>query len=542
MASHRALTLVVVASLIVACDPTPRSGPPDAGVEKDTLTIQGRLIDAPASHAEIVATVGAETYRATADAEGRFSLDIVRPRTAPSSHWVILTASGTGAQPMVLKASLGEISQLLAAAGADGVLTRQEHSNAYLTHLTTAQYALLTQAHGGTPPSNLADARAAEKQVDPEQLLQRAAVLKLVTNDPARYPLPAGVASPLSLVQELDAYQHFLTQHSAAVEAAQTSLLADSDTLALFQSAELPSAYDVVDGTRRGFLPGAGARIVLSPAGSGEYLDTAGRHPFTWSVASGALELSFSPPLTEKSYLLSSECPQQVQVELTFTIHQHRYMLLADGAYVEQAHLTRSGEKSYARCGDGSQIPSSPEVRYSTTPLRNVDRLPRLPLTSAQFSEKTWAMDQYFQYGPTELLTDLVTFAANGTGSSLRAGTTFDWQIADGKLVMTYADGSTHHFEWMESLAPVEAFFSQRIDPTGRLSSARYNIALPRRTTAAFTPELLTNASGTYWQTGFPLWRTSSWQGHALEWRGRFGFDLRGDFSAERLNFGPLAG
>jgi hypothetical protein len=516
------------------------NGGTDGGVVTSKLTIQGRVIDAPAAQAEITATVGPESYGTTADSEGRFSLDIVRPQTAPASSWVILTARATGSLPVVLKASLGEIGQLVTAAGADGVLTRQEHNNAYLTHLTTAQYALLSEANGGTPPAASAEQRAAEKEVDSGRLLEKAAVLKLVTTDPARYPLPAGTSSTLALVQNLEAYRRFVTQHSAAVEAAQAPLVADTDTVALFRSADVPSAYYLVDGVREGFMPRGGSKLVLRPAGSGDYLDKQGKHPFTWSLSSGVLVLSFSPPLIEKSYPYLEQCPDQGQVETTFNIIEHRYKLIADGASVEQAHLTRLGLTTYAQCEDGTQIPSSSETQTSSTPLRNADLQPALSLTAAQFAGVSWGMDQYFQYGDAEqvgLVTDLVTFAGNATGSSRRSGATFTWQVSNGKLVLTYPDGAKHQVEWVESLPPIQEFFSERTDSTGRVLSASYNGAIARRPAAAFTPGLLITAAGTYWQTGVNSWRTAWWQGDELNWPFRFGFDLRAASAADRIEF-----
>jgi len=551
-----ALSFVLIASVALACDPDPDPGPNDAGPDQtdggsnpgtgdagvvmDTLTIQGRVIDAPGAQAEITATVGTETHVATAGADGSFSLNIVRPSTASATSWVILTARATGAHPVVLKASMGEIGQLTAAAGSDRVLTRQEHNNTYLTHLTTAQYALLTESHGGTPPMTRADTRAAEKEIDSRKVLQGAAVLKLVTNEPARYPLPAGVTSTLALVQNLEAYKRFVTQHAAAVEAAETPLLADPDTVAQFKLAEVPSAYYAVDGTRDGYLPRGGAKIVLRLAGTGDYLNDKGKHPFTWSVTSGALVLNFSPPMTEKTYPYVEQCPEQGQLETTFHIQQNRYKLLADGAYVEQAQLTRSGERTYAECINGTQLPPSALVESVTTPLRNADQLPSLTLTSAQFAGVIWGIDQYFQYGPANemgLATDLVSFAGNATGSGRQSGTSFTWQVTNGRLVLTYPDGSRHQFEWLESRPPLEAFFSERTDSTGRVLSANYNVAIARRPAAAFSPELLVTAGGTYWQTGFNTWMAAGWEGDELTWNMRFGFELRATSAGDRMDF-----
>lgn len=260
---------------------------------------------------------------------------------------------------------------------------------------------------------------------------------------------------------------------------------------------------------------------------------------FTWSNSSGTLVLSFSPPLVEKTYPVLPQCPGE-QVETTFNIIEYRYKLIADGAYVEQTHLSRLGLKTYAQCSDGTQIPSSSATETTATPLRNADLLPALPLTSAQFAGVTWGMDQYYQYEPTlppELVSDLVTFAGNATGSSRRSGATFTWQITSGKLVLTYPDGAKHQFEWMESLPPLQAFFSERTDSTGKLLGASYQIAIARRPAAAFTPELLTTAAGTYWQTNVNLWRTAWWRGNELDWPNRFGWELRSTLSADRLDF-----
>jgi len=111
-----ALSFVLIASLALACDPDPgpndagpdqtdggsnpgtggdggsNPGTGDAGVVTDTLTIQGRVIDAPGAQAEITATVGTETHVATAGADGSFSpcrtssKTSSRPRSPPEAR------------------------------------------------------------------------------------------------------------------------------------------------------------------------------------------------------------------------------------------------------------------------------------------------------------------------------------------------------------------------------------------------------------------------------------------------------------------------
>src|SRR6188768_943386 len=143
------------------------------------LTLAGAVTDNPIVNAEVTATIGSETFNATADAQGVYSLD-VEIDEANKDKFITLTAKGVGDQSFVEFTSLaGSFQSLATQAGDDGKLQSTENFATQITNVSTAQAVFLQEANGGVPITTDAALQSVVGQVNAQDVLDLAAAIKL---------------------------------------------------------------------------------------------------------------------------------------------------------------------------------------------------------------------------------------------------------------------------------------------------------------------------------------------------------------------------
>lgn len=184
------------------------------------LTLQGLVTDGPIANAAVKASVGTQSFSATADASGKYSVAV---KTSQPGDFVTLTATGAGTQaPVVLTSWVGEARSLVAAAR-DGKLAADQKPGLDVTQVTAAQAGLISQA--STAPKTDAELATALQGLSPQAVLDAAAAVKLVVD--GGVTLPAGVADTRELLNSsaaLGAFQAgLLRDKPVALEAARQS-------------------------------------------------------------------------------------------------------------------------------------------------------------------------------------------------------------------------------------------------------------------------------------------------------------------------------
>jgi hypothetical protein len=160
------------------------------------LTLNGNASDNPMANAVVAATVGGKTFTATTQANGDFSLVL---RSTKGTDFVVLTATGSGAQAPVKLASLvGDVAGLAQGASAQGAVSMTSSPNIAVSHITTAFLALATKSLG-TEPATAQQLQAVASKVDVEEVMRLATAIKLTAD--LGVALPAGVTDTLALVQ-----------------------------------------------------------------------------------------------------------------------------------------------------------------------------------------------------------------------------------------------------------------------------------------------------------------------------------------------------
>lgn len=402
------------------------------------FTLTGTVTDAPVANAEVIATIGGFSYATVADVNGNYSLDII----GTGSDMVVLGARGGPAQAAVNFLSVvGQFDRLQDEAGVDGVLDRTENNQVQVTHVSTAEAFLLQAASQGEILSD-AELEEARDALDPGDLLQMAAAIKLVVDE--GFALPAGADDVLDMISDPELYDQFIADAEAtdpgALDAATQATLADPAVTPAATAADYVGNYTLITelgapGTVRVGI-GQGERLELAADGTGRYLNGALNHDpsLTWTFADNQVTAVFNNPVTFTSYPTIEGYGQIPQLVTQSSIAVTR---LVDGGGRDIFGVTTTSHISY---------PTAPELgEYDVTG------------TGSQLAIEDGAAGQPFQAGDFPMLRtfpvvrpehvnasgySLFDFGADGTGVR-DDGVAFEWTLEeDGRLLVEYADGA----------------------------------------------------------------------------------------------------
>ncbi len=289
----------------------PTNPPVDPQPEPNTVavTLTGTVTDAPIANAVVTATVGGETFTATADANGNYSLPI-EVAAASAGEFVTLTARGVGDQAFVEFTSLaGSLQSLLDQAGDDETLSSSENFATQITNVSTAEAVFLVQANGGQPITTNSALQTLSAQINAQDVLDLAAAIKLVVDDPTNYSMPSGQTSILALASDPTARQLFINdvyqQDPSAFAAAQLAIAQDPDLAQPVNPAALQSFTTALMSTDAGFTFNYTGRILhydLNPDGTGFATSDTFDQAFTWQVEGSTVRVTYTEPVETVSF------------------------------------------------------------------------------------------------------------------------------------------------------------------------------------------------------------------------------------------------
>jgi len=510
-----------------------------------TVALSGVVTDAVIPFATVTVTIGGVTYTTVADANGRYTVPIT---TALLDALVKIEADGTSpatGEPIEFVNLIGSFSRLL-----DEQLT-EGGAEGNVTNVTTASYVLVLEANGGEPTSE-EELQSAETSVDATELLQLAALIKLIVDDPD-YTLPAGETSLLEFVSNPGAVADYLeTVPQEDLDAAVASILQDSNLVAGFAAADIPSRYFAIPAAQPGYLAREGRILEFNSAdGSGRLLDynhVVGHpinEPYTWTIADGRLIVDFAEPVANDAYdTLSNTALFQLlltdaervriltangagaQIPIRATVLGYTYTRVAEGALVDSASV----ETRYRRevlpftLNDGTSFtPSLPPVAQadiSGQSLRaSIDvqakpfaascpgagGTPCVPgqwLATLIYSPGVLAGRGLLQEAPYG---DVVTFAANGSVTGLLSGLTANWAVdGDGALIINYASGWQQKLQIVDTQGIEFGVFNEISRGGDRY--ATYTINVKATGAVALDNNYLANGAGKFWNGEVNSW------------------------------------
>lgn len=515
---------------------------------KYTVALTGVVTDDVIPFATVTVTIGGVTYTTVADENGRYTLPIT---TANLDELVKIEADGTSpatGAPIEFVNLIGSFSRVL-----DEQLT-EGGAEGNVTNVTTASYVLVLEANGGEPTSE-AELRNAETSVDATELLQLAALIKLIVDDPD-YSLPAGQTNLLEFVSDPAAVSAYLaTVPQDALNAAVTSILQDSNLVAGFAAADIPSRYFAIPAAQPGYLARQGQILEFNNTnGSGRLLDynnVVGQpisEPYTWVVENGRLLLSFVDPVVNDYFdtlsntsffqlLLTDEERNRIladygygfQVPVRYSVLGYTYTRVVDGALVDTASVETRAlvEVLPFPLKDGttftpSRAPYAQTERSGRSLRASIDvQAKPFAATCPGADGATCVPGQWlanFLYSPGTLQTqsgpqvlpeapngDVVTFAPDGTVTGQLSGVTANWTVdGDGALLISYSSGWQQKLQIVDTLGLEFGVFNEISKGSDRY--ATYTINVKAAGAFALTNSYLANAPDTFWQGEINSW------------------------------------
>ncbi|MBW3566536.1 MAG: hypothetical protein KY410_01030 [Proteobacteria bacterium] len=412
----------------------------------------GRVYDGPLAGATVTITVGDREYTAVADDDGNYEVNV--GSVDPGAFITITATGGEGQETVELLSIASSFAALQSAAGDDGVLEDSESGAVDVTNISTAKAVLMIRANGGEPIDSDATANDAEKNVNGDEMIRLATVIKLVVD--GGYTLPDGVKSTLDLVDDDETSEAFIAavnaHDPAAYQAMQDAMLSDPALLDAFDASNVPPVYTllIVDSFKSSGAPayqyGRGQRYVFDDGGTGHVYTSSSSSSgaFNWTVVDGEIVMTFTPSLLSEGFCNVEGIVHQVRCD-TETTKQY-LKLVVDGVNADQLRLRSEGTTTY---------PDNPEIDPEPFAGTGSNRIAfaasaEIPFTADELPG-TWA---FTTAGPdltglalSDVTAGFLEFNANGTGTALATDVSpalaFTWSVAnDGALKTAFADGS----------------------------------------------------------------------------------------------------
>ncbi|WP_394130697.1 carboxypeptidase-like regulatory domain-containing protein [Shewanella maritima] len=496
-----------------------------------SATITGLITDEPIPFATVTVTLNGQTFTTTADANGAYSLDIL---TTDVAQLLVIESSATQAE------TGDEINFVNMVGSFEKVLSETDPIN--VTNVTTASYALVVEANGGTEPTNVAELQAAETSVDATELFELAAVIKLIVDDP-NYSLPAGYDSVLDFVNDQAAVETFVqATPTEDIDGAVAAILADSDLVAGFSADDIPELYYVTAVAQPGYMARTGSALEFDASNNTgnalefqSYNGIAINEVFTWAVDNGRLVVTLSSPeqLEQLSHEIETVTDNQAEIDAFYagggtesgfnyysTEFQRAYTRVVDGNLVDVVSVETRRElvTPDILLLDGSTLSiADPKlaIENSNQTLRS-----SLDVTPIAFDascavggtcvEGAWGGIYHFSEGkrayddfifPESAYGELITFAGDNSTSGEVSGVDASWQVdAEGKLVISYANGMVQTNQILEQSGIEYGVFSTFDNGAERY--ATYTIWVKADPSFALDVSYLTNLSGDHFWAG----------------------------------------
>lgn len=420
------------------------------------LTMAGQVVDEPIPGAVVTVSVGGFDFVAVADENGNYVIDIA---ALTGNAFVSVSAVGTspsgGAVDFV--SLVGEIARLDAEAGSDGILTLDENNQVNVTHFSTAQFVLLGKANGGRAPTSDASLKQLTQNIDIDELIELAAVIKLVVDE--GYALPPGVRSPLALISDENALVGFIGALPAGVlEDTVAEVGSGAGELSGFSAGRIPSGYALVFPGDTGTIRiGIGGQLLLE-LGSVTASTTSGRGNLVganfntspgldWFLDGNTLVADLDSPSLGFGYQTSPGCPVPQNLQVTFRTVGLRLERIQDGAGIDYLNVTQVQERSFLDQTGSCTTPPDDTFTSSFRALGFEDGAGELPFTAGE-SLGTMMLSHYgpqrFVPGATGIFWIASLFDFNASQVDIpQIAPGFTWSISGGRLNVALANTVT---------------------------------------------------------------------------------------------------
>ncbi|MFV8783446.1 Ig-like domain-containing protein [Microbulbifer sp. SA54] len=530
------------------------------------VSLSGQVVDEPIPGAIVTVTLGGREFQAVADADGNYTLEI---STLDLDSYVKVSATGgdgSEGKGIELVSLLGEIGTLIESAGEDRVLGGEGETEANVTNVTTARYVLAVDANGGEEIASDEAMAEAEKSIDADALLEIAAVIKVILDNPD-YSLPEGMESVVDLVQNTEAYNTFVAEVTSenpddnALTQAMDQIVKDPALVQGYTAEKLARVYYGTFPAAPGFLSRGGDRYQFNADGTGSLANEQGAQSFKWAITDGSIVVTYDAPLESYGYYAASaellgeelaiqwaEATASGQIGATRSDKGITFTRLVDGAIIDTVSYESTYDLTFDTAGTGLTVPDQVDATSSGQQLlRDAAASKALPIVAADL-EDSWAVDSYYEYqvstynGPqaaTSYAGDLLEFVDGGTGTAHLSERAFTWQLVDNEVQVTFDDGTVLAAQKIDEAGELSAFSLRTFNSEGELIAFSYNFGTWQDESAVLTPEVLVTAEGRHWATFVNGWIADFWKGGEFQYveGSGFGWELNGDGTSNNVQF-----
>ncbi|MDF3125775.1 hypothetical protein [Rheinheimera sp. 1928-s] len=530
-----------------------------------TFTLSGTVSDASFANAQISGVLAGETFSTTADAAGVFSLPLqadddetnlfanitARSATVTGLEFYKFVPNLTADAAVVVPSSVvAKVSSVFASLlGSSPMAEADSSNNIAINAVSTALYSLIITGNGGVAPADLSSFTLVEKSVSPDELIEAAAVVKLIAQGGA-FALPDGVTNVLELLTNTEAYNSYVAAAEVTTPGIITTtiaeIIADPELTPPVDESSLANTYFEVFPAAEGFLSRGGNRYDFNADGTGAETYGRGVDEFDWELIDGVIELSYTGDSGPYSYPttavgvagLTQEQVTQLrgagfnQVEVRRIPSAASMKRIIEGEKIDTYRITSSVLEVLTPVQlPGGTIISTQGITLETTSdqlLRNADKLGDVKFTEADMAGD-WVFEHYYYAGDPDLgyagmFADIFEINADGTGIALELDKSFVWEVNEqGTFVVTFSDGASVQVIKLDQLGTDVQVFSSSYNAEGSLVAAEADYALILDGSDFKTFDH-TNPEDMYWNTTINTWTKNSWKDGNLLWNNGSGY------------------
>ena len=544
-----------------------------------TLRLEGLVTDDPIPFATVTVTVGGVSYTTVADENGAYTIDIA---SILFEELVLIEADFADDTDADL-ISLGSFSKYLETSD-NGLVT--EGTN--VTNVTSAMFLAVVEANGGTPPTTVEELIDAETHVDVTDVLNTAAVIKMILDADVSVP-PGCMGLPLlDCVSAPGVVDAVISDNPAVFDDVVGEILANNALVPGFSN--LPSRYYAVRTSYPGFLSRVGELMDFGVNDGVLYTSTNRALPaaveFNWSIDLGVLVLDFPDypvirfPIS-LDFLASQhpgatmddggplgdngvrDCTIDSIANANFPEHrvlelQRRLTRISQGVSIDTASVEKRIEMrdfDSVECSDGIFRTPQPifDFAYEDQLLQENTSVNGQPFT-ADLAEGSWAATFYYDteiFGVVErrFAGDVVTFNMDGTVAADSSNSSaWSWAESGDDILLDYGDGWTQRMSIVNSLDPDGAtgdvveyqIFSVFEGPGPDDRLATLDIAIEVDNSLTLSETNLVNDPDYFWSGMVNSWQPSYWDGGELLISTYFGWRIRPAEAGGQVFYAPF--
>ncbi|WP_108945395.1 PKD domain-containing protein [Shewanella halifaxensis] len=505
----------------------------------------GRVVGEQHVSAKVAATVADESAEGFVDDAGNFSVDLAVDDDVELNSSVKLSAATESSLELVsLQPSLAQLSGLIADTQASlsnqraVSLTTQTLSNApviSISAVTTALYSLLVEANSGVEPANIETFELVEGRVNPDALIETAAVVKILLD--SEEPLLEDDVDLVTVLADPEQYNHLVKtiedKQPGSVEKAIVAVVNDPNLTPPLTASEVPDFYYQTSPVAASFVARNGSRYEFEQDYTGTMSTGSGVSSFTWKLENGDILLKHESGQGNISYVdvnsidgLSQNQKEAILAagiygaELTYNKFTERMSRLTVGAALDSYRFETINKVTMTPIDVGTEVISIPA--WETTDL--LDTLMRKSATGgvdfvAENLTGLWGLEVYNDSNDLANFDknhfEVIEFLANGKGSSKDTGATFSWNVDEGILKLTFAD-FIQTYEIIDSGDGDLSIYSEVFDHNDKQLLSLFGYATELDASTSFTAETAVTGAKQYWQTMINQWTTDSWSGDKL--------------------------